>query len=171
MRGNHDAYVIGELQPDSAKVAAYRTDWTRTNLDTDHLRWLGTLPVGLHFRWGVVQLMVRHANPWDEETYLYPDSARLGEISLPEDAILVVGHTHRPLLRQADLGWVLNPGSVGQPRDRNPQASYALLDTHTKVVEHRRAAYDVQAYQRYLEGLDWPKEVIRVLSREKTNND
>ena len=167
VRGNHDAYVIGELDPDPTKLFAYRVDWTRSQLSGSHLRWLMTLPIELRFRWDNLSLIVRHASPWDEETYLYADSPDMAKVSLKKDEILVLGHTHHPMLIQAGNGVVLNPGSVGQPRDWNPQASYAVLETRSRSIEHRRVSYNVTEFQRRLESLGWDEAMIRILSRQE----
>ena len=65
---------------------------------------------------------VRHASPWDEDTYLYPDSD-LSRVELAEGRWLLLGHTHYPMRRRAGGGVVANPGSVGQPRDWDPRAA------------------------------------------------
>lgn len=167
IRGNHDAYVTGGLEPDPRKVAAYRTQWTRSHLSEDHLTWLAALPVELRFEWSGGPVVVRHASPWDEETYLYPDSPRLAEVNLPEHETLVLGHTHHPMWKQAGRGWILNPGSVGQPRDWDPRASYAVADTATGAFELKRAPYDVPGLQKRLRSMGWDDDLLRILSREK----
>jgi predicted phosphodiesterase len=167
VRGNHDAYVTGALAPDPAREPLYRTGWTRQALSADNLRWLRTLPVELRFLLDGGALAVRHASPWDEETYLYPDSPRLDEIELAEREVLCLGHTHHPMLRRAGAGLVVNPGSVGQPRDRDPRASYAVLDTASGAVEHRRAAYDVERLQAALCARGWDERAISILNRTR----
>jgi putative phosphoesterase len=165
VRGNHDAYVTGHLTPDPVKAAAYRTEWTREHLDRDHLAWLNTLPVEIKFQWGEQRVRVRHASPWDEETYLYPDSPKLADVRLDGTEMLVVGHTHHPLSRECGEGLLINPGSVGQPRDWNPLASYAVLDVESRTATHCRVAYDVAGLQRQLSGMDWDLKTIEILSR------
>ena len=167
VRGNHDAYVSGELQPDPSKAIAYRTKWTREQLDPIHLSWLKSLPIEMRFNWDHLGLIVRHASPWDEETYLYEDSPRLVEIPVKLNEILVVGHTHHPMLKRVGNGIVLNPGSVGQPRDWNENASYAILETISKFAEIKRVRYNVPALQKRLESLSWDKATIQILSRQR----
>ena len=121
VRGNHDAYVTGELQPDPTKLVAYQLEWTRSNIEAGHLQWLTGLPIGLEFKWGSLQLTIRHADLWDEETYMYPDSKCLLATTLQEGEILAIGHTHRPMQAKAGKGVILDPGSIGQPHDWNPQ--------------------------------------------------
>ena len=166
IRGNHDGYVIGELDP--GKTLVYRTNWTRLHLADTHLRWLSSLPIEMRFCRDDLFLTVRHASPWDEETYLYKDSPQLAEVSLEGNEMLVLGHTHHPMsVLQEGKGMLVNPGSVGQPRDWNPLSSYIILDTATKGIKVRRVAYDVCAFQERLQSLNWDKAAIEILHRRR----
>lgn len=168
IRGNHDAYVIGALHPSEEKRPFYRTDWTRDVVADTHLRWLEGLGCEMRLEAGERRLRVRHANPWDEETYLYADAGRsLARLQIARDETLAVGHTHRPLHLAISEGWLLNPGSVGQPRDRDPRASYAIFDMKTGAVEHRRVRYDVESVQTRLEAKGWEPQMISLLSRTR----
>lgn len=167
VRGNHDAYVVGALEPDASRREAYRTDWTRQELTAENRAWLTSLPVEQGVTAGDLSIRVRHASPWDEETYLYPDSPRLDEIELGRDERLVVGHTHRPLVRPAGQGVIVNPGSVGQPRDWDPRPSYAILDVASRDIRVARVNYDYQAVQQRLAGLGWPETTIAILGRRR----
>jgi putative phosphoesterase len=174
IRGNHDAYVIDALRPHPDRAAAYRTAWTRDVLRPDHLTWLKALPISLEFHWEKLDVKIHHATPWDEEGYLYPDSERLNEIRLPKNRFLILGHTHWPMLKQCGEGFVLNPGSVGQPRDCNPMSSYAILDCASGNAEFRRVGYDVAELQVRLRKLGWDPATIAILSRtqrEDTRNE
>ncbi len=165
IRGNHDAYVIGALVPNPTRVGAYRTVWTRETLRPENFEWLQSLPIEMDFHWGNLQVQIRHATPWDEEAYLYPDSARLAQIQLRPNQRLALGHTHWPMLRQCGEGFVVNPGSIGQPRDCNPAAAYAILDCDSGTVEFRRVSYDVAGLQQRLRSLGWDPVTIAILSR------
>jgi putative phosphoesterase len=170
VRGNHDAYVTKELQPSAGRSSAYQTEWTRSKLDIHHQKWLATLPVGLQFKLGTVELIVRHASPWDEETYVYPDSPCMAEITLESNEILILGHTHHPMWVKAGEGNLLNPGSVGQPRDWNPQASFAIIETRNQSIQIMRVSYDVVEFQKRLESLGWDENLVQILGREKRGN-
>lgn len=167
IRGNHDAYVSGALFPALEKKDTYKTEWTRANLSEKNLSWLVALPVEMNFSWDGSRILMRHASPWDEDTYLFPNSIRLSEIHLGENEFLFLGHTHRPMWIQAGNGMILNPGSVGQPRDWNPLASYAIFDTASRSVEMRRVKYNVSAFQNRLQVLGWEDSAIDILSRRK----
>jgi len=167
VRGNHDSYVAGQLAPKPEHKSLYRTAWTREHLKREYLDWISSLPAQLDLNFQNKSFTIRHASPWDEETYLYPDSPRLSEIRLPANSFLVLGHTHWPMIIQAGDGHVLNPGSVGQPRDYNTAASYALVEIETGAATLCRASYDVAAYQQYLSKLGWPESTISILSRSR----
>ncbi len=167
IRGNHDCYITGLMQPSLERVAAYRTEWTRQKLEADHFKWLASLSAEMNYNLDSKLVRIRHASPWDEETYLYPDSVRLSEIKLRHDEFLVIGHTHYPMIRRCGEGMIINPGSVGQPRDWNPMASYAILDTQTADVDFRRVSYDVQGLQGRLTQMGWDADMIAILSRTR----
>jgi predicted phosphodiesterase len=167
IRGNHDAYVTGALEPDPERRAAYRTDWTRETLEPTHFEWLRGLPPSAQLHFDDVILTLRHANPWDEERYLYPDSPLLDDIRLEARSVLAIGHTHRPMTRRVGEGLLVNPGSIGQPRDWIPLACYAVLELPSFDVGIRRVSYDVPAYQRKLIARGLPPSSIDILSRLK----
>jgi putative phosphoesterase len=167
IRGNHDAYVTGNLSPNPDRKSAYRTEWSRENLEQSNLAWLASLPVERTFQIGEISIRVRHASPWDEETYVYPDSSQLDKISLESNEMLVLGHTHHPMLVRCGKGTLINPGSVGQPRDWNPMASYAVLDTDTNKTSFHRVRYDVASLQDRLSKLQWDSSTVSILSRTR----
>ncbi|NIQ58347.1 MAG: hypothetical protein GWN71_34910, partial [Gammaproteobacteria bacterium] len=167
VRGNHELMVVGAVEADPEQRPRYRIDWTRERLGPDRIRWLRALPRSMELSWDGLAIQVRHASPWDETTYLYPDSPRLEEIRLAEHEWLVVGHTHYPLHRRCGSGFLVNPGSVGQPRDWDPRAAYGLLDTRTGRWRQRRVPYDHAAYQRRLAAMDWHPQTIALLGRTR----
>jgi putative phosphoesterase len=167
VRGNHDAYVTKHLVPRPDRAEAYKSDWTRENLSSDNYQWLNCLPVELKFSFDELLITVRHANFFDEEKYLYPDSAEFDGISLKENEVVFFGHTHHPMKIKAGQGFIVNPGSVGQPRDWNPDASYAIIDTFNREVEFRRVSYAVAEFQAGLRKMNWDINVINILSRRK----
>lgn len=166
IRGNHELMATGAREVPAERAAYYRIADARRALDADALAWLAALPASRTLAEGGARVELRHASPWDEETYLYPDSD-LGRVVLPEGAFLVLGHTHHPMVRRAGGGTVANPGSVGQPRDWDPRAAWARLDTATGRWEQRRVSYDHRAYQRRMEALGLDPLAVALLGRER----
>ncbi len=167
VRGNHELMATGAREVPAERAGYYRIDWTRRVLSGEQLAWLAALPASTRLSRDGVEIEVRHASPWDEETYLYPDAPALAKVVLPEGSWLLLGHTHYPMRRPAGGGVVANPGSVGQPRDWDPRAAYAVLDTASSRWEQRRVSYDHRRYQRRLEALGFDSRAIALLGRER----
>jgi predicted phosphodiesterase len=85
-----------------------------------------------------------HENPKNFKEYIFPEDATPDLIYNINCDVLVLGHTHIPFIMDSERGLIVNPGSVGQPRDGNPDASFAVLDTVTQDIELRRARYDIE---------------------------
>jgi predicted phosphodiesterase len=166
VRGNHELMLTGAREVPPERAGYYAIEAARRALSADQLAWLAALPPSRSLADRGAAIEVRHASPWDEDTYLYPDS-ELGAVVLDEGSWLILGHTHYPMLRRAGGGLVANPGSVGQPRDWDPRAAYARLDTATGRWEQRRVAYDHRAYQARCERMGVDHRVVALLGRER----
>lgn len=102
------------------------------------------LPHPLSLEIDGVRILLCHGSPWDLDQYIYPDSALdVTQRCVSSDLDLVVtGHTHYPMTRKIGNMFLVNPGSVGQPRNRCPGAAWAIFDTHDRTVEFRTERYD-----------------------------
>jgi putative phosphoesterase len=137
VEGNHDRAVVRGNAYDSGDRYA------RETLSESALEWLATLPRERVLFDG--RLKVVHDHPEERNRYTRPaafDASLLGD----ED-VLVLGHTHVQYAEVYDDGIVVNPGSVGQPRDREPDAAYAVVDLAAGTVDLHRVEYDVEQVQ------------------------
>ena len=165
LAGNHDLAVTGELSLEEfSRGAALAAQWTRDVIASEHLEWLKSLePRGRAQTVGLY-----HASPRDP-VWEYVLSALLAELCLDKapDRVNLIGHSHvalsfvRPdgepatgeprrgdeLLDLTASEWLLNPGSVGQPRDGDARAAWLLLDTGHWRAEWRRTEYDIAGAQ------------------------
>jgi putative phosphoesterase len=151
--GNHDRAVVTETGFGFNSMAGAGVRYAREQLSDAQLAWLDALPTERT----VDGIKLVHGHPDDPDRYTYPrmfSASLLGD----EDA-LVMGHTHVQHHERYDAGVVCNPGSVGQPRDGDPDAAYALLDTETLDVTERRVPYDVEAVVERVESVDLPAEI------------
>lgn len=91
-----------------------------------------------------VRILLSHGAPWSIDQYIYPDAeSDLVERCVSADFDLVVtGHTHFPMVKKIGSTLLVNPGSVGQPRNRRPGAAWAIFDTVDRTVELRSESYD-----------------------------
>ncbi len=120
-------------------MAAAGAAYAMHELDEEAMDWLASLPETRT----VGGVRVAHGHPDDPDRYVYP--ALFSGDLLDEARALVLGHTHVQGYERFPEGVVVNPGSVGQPRDGDPRAAYAVLETDGLAVEERRVAYDIDA--------------------------
>ncbi|MFP4188110.1 MAG: iron-sulfur cluster assembly protein [Halobacteriales archaeon] len=102
------------------------------------------------------RLKVVHGHPENPDRYTYP--GEFGPGLLGEESVLVMGHTHVQHVEETAAGVIANPGSVGQPRDRDPRAAYAVLDLDSLSVETHRVDYDIGRVERAVAEADLPLE-------------
>jgi len=183
--GNHDWAVMNkvdvrEFNPD----AQLSVQWTQQRLDGDNLAYLESLSE----KESQGEFTLVHGSPREPiwEYILYPTVARLN-LEHFDSPYCFVGHTHVPRIfrfrvrddeeicqeehllegdpRQLGEGrLIINPGSVGQPRDGDARASYLVLDTDDRTYEYHRVAYDVAKTQRLMERARLPDRNIMRLS-------
>jgi diadenosine tetraphosphatase ApaH/serine/threonine PP2A family protein phosphatase len=183
--GNHDLGVVGkaglwDFTPDAQEIIF----WTRHWLSTSNLDWLNSLS-------GMTRLVEHgvtlvHASPRDPLwEYIVTRETAKDNLDFIETPFCLNGHTHQPIIFRkpwdglkvleerlpvnspvrllAHDRMFINPGSVGQPRDEDPRAAYALLDLDTMTLTHRRVLYDVSATQKLMKQAKFPNRLIRRL--------
>ena len=156
--GNFDLAVCSDdeeeglvkfLRRDLPAVARDTYLWTRARLNADSLLFLREQPAQLMVEEGELRFNFTHGSPVDPLEYLRLDTPefRLTELFEGTGAdVLVTGHTHLPLAREVGDRLLLNPGSVGHPRDGDPRASYMILDTEQGIrAEHIRVSFNVES--------------------------
>lgn len=180
IRGNHDK-AVAELMPtdDFNPVAKAAVMWTRSQLSNDNLAWLAALPQGPLEAEGVVLV---HGAFQDEDEYVFTPSQALEGLLDSATQVTFFGHTHhqggfayqdselevlslhprineqRCALRlEVSKRYLLNPGSIGQPRDTDPRAGFAIADLENQVVEFWRVPYDISSVQQRMRDAHLPE--------------
>lgn len=138
VEGNHDRAVVHDQPYESGDQYASLT------LSDERLSWLADLPRERLLFGG--QLKVVHDHPEEKNRYTIP--AAFDPVLLDDEAVLVLGHTHIQHAEVFDKGIVVNPGSVGQPRDKDPDAAYAVVNLDKMTVDLHRMPYDIDEVQR-----------------------
>jgi predicted phosphodiesterase len=166
IRGNHDRVCSGISDADGFNHAAKTSAlWTREHLSPVNRHFLRSLTVGPVVHEGV---MLCHGSPYDEDEYVFNVHHAAQILALYDVPIILFGHTHLPAVfamdgegnvhgfavRQemtvrlrSDRRYLINPGSVGQPRDRIADASCLILDTERRTLQFFRVPYDVALTQ------------------------
>lgn len=161
--GNHDHAAVGLTDVSYFNLHAKQAVlWTAQVLSSEHSDYLSKLPFTLH----VADLLFVHATPSEPPAwnYLFSLQMALAEFDVFDDRCCFIGHSHQPVIfsqKDGDLTWrgetlvcspgnryIVNVGSVGQPRDGDSRACYAIFDDRGKQLQLRRVAYDVQMAQR-----------------------
>jgi diadenosine tetraphosphatase ApaH/serine/threonine PP2A family protein phosphatase len=185
--GNHDLALLGALDISTfSEAAAAAVEWTRENVSTDTLEFLGSLdPAASQQGVGLF-----HASPRDPvwEYVLWPDQAAEC-IRVQARRVSFIGHSHVALFfalaeagprgepddargAQAGAGtsleigrgrWLINPGSVGQPRDGDPRAAWLELDTDAWRASFHRVDYDIDRAADAIVATDLPEHLARRL--------
>jgi len=168
VRGNHDKVACGIDQADGFNaVARTAAHWTLDVLSAEHREWLAALPEGPHDVDDLVE--VCHGSPFDEDAYIFDELDAVRALKVSSRPLCLFGHTHYPVTFElsaqafdsigpspatesrvhlrAGSKYLVNPGSVGQPRDGDPRAAYAIVDTERRWVELFRLVYPVEEAQ------------------------
>ncbi len=185
LSGNHDWAVLGRLDittfNDEARTAI---EWTQKMLTPEAQAYLEPLPS----RIDLPLFTLAHASPrqpvWEYIADLQTAEENFAHFDTP---FCLVGHTHfpavfhqlpptrrvvgyyadyaHPVLLTPEMRLILNPGSVGQPRDNDPRAAYAILDTEAMTWQHHRVVYDVQVTQQRMRRHRLPTRLIKRLEQ------
>lgn len=148
VRGNHDHGVAQQVKVQGKNGFKYLTGVTRQvtqeRISADDRRFLGALPVSKRVTLDGVKFLLVHATPRDPlDEYSIADVDFWSRRLVGVDAqVICVGHTHHPYILEVGDKLVVNPGSVGQPRDSDPRAAYAIIENQR--VELKRVEYAVE---------------------------
>ena len=178
--GNHDAVVTGKTSGEFFHTPALlAARWSAEHISPESAAYLSALPESHRFS---EEILLAHGAPSDPDRYLFlledaeEEVDMLSGVSTPR--VVFFGHTHIPVayVRKKDGTTVsaplealrieegetamLNPGSVGQPRDGDPRASYALFDTEPMSWEFRRVPYPVEITQERMRARGLPQRLI-----------
>jgi predicted phosphodiesterase len=168
VRGNHDKVACGLEQAEGFNsVAKSAAKWTLDTLLPAYREWLAALPEGPTLVDDLVEIC--HGSPFDEDAYIFDELDAVRAVKVATRPLCLFGHTHYPVtfelsadgfdsvgsaampLTQVQMKpgskYLINPGSVGQPRDGDPRAAYAIVDTTQRLVELYRVRYAVAQTQ------------------------
>ncbi len=184
VRGNHDKVAAGlEHAEGFNAVARNAAMWTLNALTPEHLQWLQQLPPGPLAVDESVE--VCHGAPFDEDEYVFDELDATRAIAVATRPICLFGHTHHAIafeLRDGGLAqidpdggsgivrlrkgskFLVNPGSVGQPRDGDPRAAYAIVDVDAGTIEMLRVEYPVAEAQRKILAAGLPPSLAQRLA-------
>ena len=179
--GNHDYAAIGRLDPVLFNPhARWAIEWTREILGPNEIDFISSHKMSMDY--GEFHLV--HAAPLDPENWGYILTRDIAKEHFPyfSRKICLIGHSHIPVIFvkhndndevkmlepcpitiEDNARYIINIGSVGQPRDRNPDACYMIYDTDTQIAEHRRVHYNIKKTQKKMIRHKFPERLINRL--------
>lgn len=179
LAGNHDWAALGRLDVRTFNADARKAvTWTRETLTEENLAYLEALPT----TFVLGDFTLAHGSP-REPVWEYILDPLIASLNFPhyQTPFCLVGHTHTPVtfellndkgecqpvppnyhkeVRLNGKRKIINPGSVGQPRDSDPRAAYSILDMDRMTWEHRRIPYDIDDVQARMRSYDLPERLI-----------
>jgi predicted phosphodiesterase len=177
IRGNHDKVCSGVEDGEMFnRVALQAAVWTREHLTPSNLRWLQSLPEGPAVVDGA--FAIAHGTPIDEDAYIFGEIEALNVFRQTTFPLCFFGHSHFPVIfglspdaiqtvltapplfrfrLEPGVRYLVNPGSIGQPRDGVPLASFAMFDSDTRTVAIHRVSYELERAQRKVLGAGLPR--------------
>ncbi len=181
LAGNHDVAALWETSPYGMSKAAKETIlWTMDQLSSENKRFLSSLPD----RIDLADMTFVHANPYNPKGWRYVMDRKyaLRSFAATRSRFIFIGHSHRPLIIEKKH-WlsvriktisgrtdyslapprrrIINCGSVGQPRDNDPRASYLIYDTRKQIIHFYRLEYDVQQTVKAIQNAKFPSVLGR----------
>ena len=187
IRGNHDKAATRLMAADDFNpIARAAVDWTHSQLTPQNLAWLTALPPGPFATDGIVLI---HGAFHDEDEYVFTPAQALDGLLESSSAVAFFGHTHHQggfayedsnlevlqvhprvgesfaaLRIEPPRRYLLNPGSIGQPRDSDSRAAFAIADLEHQTVEFWRVPYDIAAVQERMRAARLPEPLVQRLA-------
>ena len=185
IRGNHDKAACGiDDGSNFNQVARYAAAWTADTLLPGYRDYLRNLPAGPQIIDGLLEIC--HGAPFDEDHYIFDAADARRALGTARRAACLFGHTHLPVVFEqsastldgfipdergetrlelaSETRYLVNVGSVGQPRDGDPRAAFAIYDAGERTLLMRRVPYDVQAAQRRILAAGLPASLANRLA-------
>lgn len=159
--GNHDRAIDQQTPFRFNRMARAGIQHAQTQLTTSDREWLTSLPTSRTLLDGRIKMV--HGHPDDPDRYTYPQE--FSSALLEDEELLVMGHTHYQHAETYPEGIIINPGSVGQPRDGDPRAAFAVVDLATRSVTLDRVPYDTDRVIAAIEESGLPKQTGQRLKR------
>ena len=166
VNGNHDRYLLGRDARSLESWSTYR-DYASRLLSAEQRAWLADLPMQRELLLDGRRILLCHGSPWQPDEYIYPDRPDWSAFHAYDVDVVVMGHTHIPFVRREGSALLMNPGSCGQPRDYDPRAAYATLDTTDLAVTFGRVEYDVAQIVARVRALGFDSRLADILTRTR----
>jgi putative phosphoesterase len=142
--GNHDYFLLHGCPPGAPPAVSFGVEFAARTITAENREWLSHQPLIWGGLIGGRSVLLVHGSPWRPlEDYLYANNPALKRMDMFEYDVIAFGQTHRCLQRIGQKPFLLNPGSIGQSRDRKANSCLLVLDTKRMTVKRIERSFDV----------------------------
>lgn len=173
IKGNHDQLILDKIKNSELKLPV--SYWTAIEQNTNQLQsqsqqaisWLNSLDCKAEFKSDNLMYHIYHGTPDDPlNGRFYPDNIHFYDWFPKDNSVIILGHTHYPIIRKLETGGIIiNPGSVGQPRDGKIDPAWILIDEETMDINLMRFNYNINEIVEKLHKMDWDQRAIKALKK------
>jgi putative phosphoesterase len=164
IKGNHEKYLLNEIKYDSKREILYRIALQRSIISNENLKYIETWKDQDEIVLDGKKIFISHSGFEDCEKYCR-SVLDLNKDKLSPYDYYLFGHTHVPWIEYFYGTCILNPGSVGQPRDYSGSPSFSIIELNSNTVTLFKPKIDVSKYQQHLTSLQYDPQIINILSR------
>lgn len=165
IQGNHEEYILGTLKYRKEKENIYNIEEHKKILSIENHIFIEQMPRELVIEYEGITMYCTHALPDNSAKYLYSPNEMIDKYIKGYD-YYCSGHTHIAYIQYKKGTCLINPGSIGQPRDYSTIPSYALINMKSRDVTIKKIEVDVEAYVKDLREESMNKELIDILMRK-----
>lgn len=164
--GNHDKYLLnGKAPSDANQLVKESVEFTKNIISDDSFEFVKNLPEKIEITIDDKKVFICHGSPWGFlEERIYPDYANFERFEEINSDIVVLGHTHYPMIKKIGKKTIINPGSCGQPRDYS-LLSYAVWDTDSNTFEIKRIEWDIEKFKKEALARGTDPKLLEVFNR------
>jgi predicted phosphodiesterase len=172
--GNHDQFILDKIANPNLKLslsywpAIEQNSYQLLSQNPEAINWLMSMDYKTEFRSNHFTYKIFHGTPDDPlNGRYYPDNQDKYSWFPEKNSMIILGHTHYPINKKEKTGgFIINPGSVGQPRDGNVDPSWILIDEDKEKIELLRFSYNIELVKDKLIKLEWDNRAIKALSKK-----
>jgi len=166
IRGNHDGYLFQKDTSAYGPIKKRSVEYTEEVIFKENLHELRKAKLQYNRTIDGIKIKMYHGSPWNKlEEYVYPDYPDFERFNEIEADLIILGHTHHPMIKRVGDMLIVNPGSCGQPRDRDPRASCMVFDSETGKAAIRRAKYDMKKVCESVKENGFDSKLVEVLEK------
>lgn len=170
IKGNHEKYFLNEIEYENNLENIYLTQYNKNIISNENFNFVKSWSDILDFTIDNKRFLIVHGDSNSSENHIY-DIKNIDKEILTKYDYYIYGHTHIPLIQYHYGCCIINPGSMGQPRDYTGLPSYVVLNLETNEISIKKIKVESDSYISYLEDKSYNGKVINILKKKKNEHN